>query len=58
MVDIKKNHTGCAANEEPSLRALGQAEHVQRAHERSFDGFHCIELIVRRRRGTSKMVYF
>ena len=48
MVEVDKDHTGCTANEESSLRALSQAEHIKGAHERRLDGLHSIELIVRR----------
>ena len=47
-----------AANEETGFSALSKSEHVEGAHERGLDSFDCIELIMRRRGGTSKVVYF
>ena len=47
-----------AGNEEASLGALRQTEHVESAHERGLDGLDRVELVVRRRGGASKVVDF
>lgn len=54
--DGEKVRTGCTADEEASLSALGQAEHVQGSHEGGLNRLDGVVLVMRGGGGARKMV--
>jgi hypothetical protein len=46
VIVSRENLTRCAGDEEPSFGTLGEAQHVECAHEGSLEGLDGVELIV------------